>query len=339
MEQFHILADGVKKCIQDCSGPECCLFLSIYGYDVRLVFLGVEPPEIMKFNLGLFLKDTLPEWQETVYIGSTRLENLLDRSMKKEYHWPKKYYQNDDYHIRLPGDTKRIAVRYNRTSTTCILFEEGEGVPLSYLNKPFINEIQWWLWDRFLVMHAAALGMNGNGALITSPSGQGKSTLALAGLLCGMEYVSEDYILIRRDSTPAGYPVFRTGYLTASSMEMLKEYKDHILFYAAEKGKYLLDLSAFEDQFRTAMDLKMILYPHITEDKEPSIIKADTTKAFTASLASTVKQIKSRQNTGEAFLAHFRRLGSLPAYEMRLSPDVRRNALYLKQFLLEQDTR
>jgi HprK-related kinase B len=57
--------------------------------------------------------------------------------------------------------------------------------------------IQARLWDGSLLVHAAAVAWGGRGLAIAGPSGRGKSTLALALMSCGADFVSNDRLLIR----------------------------------------------------------------------------------------------------------------------------------------------
>ena len=309
------------------------MWLNIYGYKVKLIFAGLKPDPVMIHNLGLFTVDECDHCDERVYLWEDDLDTVMQESVREEYHWKWGYQMNEDYHVRKPGITRRLAARDNHAHITYLCFDHGSIWPIVYLNKPFVNEMQWWLWDRFFLLHGAAVGMNGKGALITSPSGKGKSTLALACLLEGTEYAAEDYVLIAREGSPRAYPIFRTGYLVPKSLDMLAELKAHVLLYAESKNKYLIDLSPYQDQFREGLELKMIIYPHICDIEEPEIVPARDARPFVSSLTSTVRQIKSQQKFAPAFFALFARLNSLAGYEMRLCHEPRKNAEYLKHFL------
>lgn len=49
-------------------------------------------------------------------------------------------------------------------------------------------------------LHGACLGRDGQGVLLLGPSGAGKSTLALHGLLQGLDFLSEDAVLVQAES-------------------------------------------------------------------------------------------------------------------------------------------
>ena len=57
--------------------------------------------------------------------------------------------------------------------------------------------------------HAAALGLNGHGALMVGASGSGKSGTTLAGLLNGLESVGDDYVVVEQGANVVANSVFR----------------------------------------------------------------------------------------------------------------------------------
>ena len=72
----------------------------------------------------------------------------------------------------------------------------GAAVPWYERAAPFR-----WLFDNLAArrgmstLHAAAVGRDGNGVLLAGRGGAGKSTLALACVGSGFDYVSDDYCL------------------------------------------------------------------------------------------------------------------------------------------------
>ncbi len=66
----------------------------------------------------------------------------------------------------------------------------------------FVNNrlIQWHLDRGYLLCHAAGVARMGRGLLLAGLSGRGKSTLALHALSRGLDFVSNDRLLIKRTS-------------------------------------------------------------------------------------------------------------------------------------------
>ena len=62
-----------------------------------------------------------------------------------------------------------------------------------------------------MTMHAAAVGEGGVGLLIVGEGGRGKSTLALAAIGAGMEYLADDYCLVDAQPPYQAYRLFNTA--------------------------------------------------------------------------------------------------------------------------------
>ena len=312
------------------------IWISIRGYIARLIFADIVPNEVIRINLGYLRIPPAQRADETVYIWEDSLDELMAQSMIPEDQRYIHYHHTDAWYVLFPGVVGRLAARDNGSRQTFVCFERGTGLPESYVNKPFVNEMQWWLWDRYLLLHGAAVGIGGHGALITAPSGKGKSTLALACLVSGMDYVSEDYVLVSREGRAVGHPLLSTAYLTSATLEMLPSLRERSLFYVEWRDKHLIDLSSYGNQFVDEIALDAMIYPVVGNVNEPAILPARSVQPFIASLTTTAKQIKSGGNFTESFKALFGRMKTIPAYEMHLTPSPMENAAVLREFLLAQ---
>ncbi len=325
-------------------GDRTDLRLLLHGYSVNIRFFGIAPTETMLENLRLLMpgdggEKTLnafcPEdaLSETVSVFEDDLSFLCTESMLPANCHTRPYHRTNTFRILYPGMTRRLAVRDETARRTWIVFDRGGAFPIAYVNKPFVNEIQWWLGDRCLLLHGAGTGIGGRGALILGGSGAGKSTLALSCLCSGMDYLADDYILVSGDGPVRGYPIFNTGYLTPRSLDMLPALRDDVLFYSEEKDKSLISLSPRHAQIRPGMPLSVIIYPRIGGGTKPSLRRAGSVEPFVEALTSTAKQIKYRHFFKDSFMTLFSRLSSLPAYEMTQCEDPVLNAETLRRFL------
>lgn len=67
---------------------------------------------------------------------------------------------------------------------------------INFINNRFI---QWTLRRGFLLGHAAAVASRGRGVAIAGVSGRGKSTLALEAMAAGLDFVTNDRVMIKRE--------------------------------------------------------------------------------------------------------------------------------------------
>lgn len=309
--------------------------IRICGRLVRLHFVNIQPDKVLRINLQhLTVADEKPA-DEEVFVWEDSIAQIApEEDMIPMDRRALHYHQGTGYKLLFPGVVKRQASRDIRRRRTYITFENGHVYPESYINKPFVNEMQWWLEDRYYLMHGACVGMNGNGALITAPSGKGKSTLALSGLVCGMEYISEDYVLVSREGELLGNFIFPTGFLLEDTLEMLPDLKDGILLYDRSRNKYLADLSRYRAQFKDRLRIRCLIYPEVTDRRSPEIRKSDNAFSFMQAVKTTAKQINADRYS-DYFMKLFARFKDVPSYRFDLTRDTMKNAEYLKSFMEE----
>ena len=67
------------------------------------------------------------------------------------------------------------------------------------------------------ICHAAVIGEDGVGLLIVGEGGRGKSTLALAAIGAGMDYLGDDYCLVDPQPPYRAYRLFNTAKLQVNA--------------------------------------------------------------------------------------------------------------------------
>ena len=311
------------------------LWLSIQGYTARVEFRGMLPSDIMRVNLKLMLSPIASSFDERLCIWQDDLSEIMIECMVPEDQRLVHFQQTADYHLYLPGSNRRFSMRDDSGHTTYICYERGSATPETCATKPFTNELQWWLWDHYLLIHGAAVGSGGKGALIIAPSGGGKSTLSLAALQLGMDFAGEDFVLVPREGEPVAHALFPTGNLLPDTMDLFPSLAENALIYMERKGKFVVDLSAYENEFKNRIPLDVLVYPVVCNESTPSIVPSHSTQRFMMATASAAKQVKSRANLAESMRAIVARLKGIPAYEMRLASDPMANAWALQEFLTQ----
>jgi hypothetical protein len=82
----------------------------------------------------------------------------------------------------------------------------GPDSLLLHIDQELILALQYLRPDLFFV-HAAVLGWRGRAVVVAAPSGTGKSTLAYASVMCGLDYLSDELAPIELPSlTVRRYP-------------------------------------------------------------------------------------------------------------------------------------
>jgi hypothetical protein len=215
--------------------------------------------------------------------------------------------------VTLVDETAR-AIRYRVPST--------EMLPWWERAHPMRTALFWALAGsgRHLV-HAGAVGDERGGILLVGASGSGKTTMALAALMAGLRYVSDDYVLITTDSGPQAHNVFATAKLLEGHLERFPELAVHARRFGLGEPdeKFVLYLpAACPGALTTALRLRAVAVPRITG----GTTAVRPTSAGEALLALAPSTIMQMPYDGGAVLAPLGRLlRSLPSFAIDVGDD------------------
>lgn len=183
------------------------------------------------------------------------------------------------------------------------------------------------------LIHGAGVGIQGQGVILAGLSGAGKSSLAAACLMSGMQYVSDDTMFLDRNNNNA-YPMCSTIHLAPNILEIFHEISGEEFFTRNGRGeKRHLDISFLKDQFANGLPMKALIALKIEPDAEPCIRNIRWEKAVVPLVYSSAHLLGEAQNAPAVrnVLACLRKL---PAYEFVMGGNLHSNAEFLKEFIL-----
>lgn len=91
---------------------------------------------------------------------------------------------------------------------------DARALPTHHGAAPFLLLWHWWAGTAGLrLLHAGCVGTDAGALLLAGAGGAGKSTTALLGALGGLDYLSDDYCLVRTGGEPEAFALFGTGKL------------------------------------------------------------------------------------------------------------------------------
>lgn len=191
---------------------------------------------------------------------------------------------------------------------------------------------RWASANDLILIHAAVVGHNGKGVLIAGRSGTGKTTFAASCLAQGMDFISDDYSLLSASGPLRAMPLYS---VVAISPDMYAKFQTLEQLSIPPKwvrpdGK--IQLTIPRDRIAQSLDIKAVIIPVITGDREPSICQASRGSAMVHMLQSSASQVFRDKDTG-LIRQMAQRLAGLPVYEMRMSTDLNKNPAALRQFL------
>lgn len=191
----------------------------------------------------------------------------------------------------------------------------------------------FYLWAKtkdMLVLHGAAVGINGRGVLIAAQGGGGKSTLSVSCLLQNMDFVSDDHLLVNRYGPLQAMPLYKTIKLMPDMTEEIRPEMPVIWTDDSRGGKKTMDASSYV--FCPHLSIEALIAPVITDCSEPAIRRITGEAVLNQLIQSTLQQIGTYRNF-DAAQAIIVRFCGLPVYELQLCKDLSKNVELLRRFI------
>ncbi len=207
----------------------------------------------------------------------------------------------------------------------------ASGNRMLYMHAMHRVFYQWAFREGMIMFHSAAIGVNGVGALIAGQSGAGKSTLSTACMLAGMDVVGDDYIILTGTGEHRAMPLYSTVCLNKDMCEKLKP--DMQTIETAPSGKCALDASVA--LLQSGLKIKCLLIPVRQKDGVLRIASVPSGPVITRIVYSTMIQAGFSRETQQVHQMATR-LSDLPAYEFHQCGDPRRNAEFLREFIIKE---
>ncbi len=193
--------------------------------------------------------------------------------------------------------------------------------------SPFRNIFQWWFDGKDSTMlHSGAVSLDGRALLISGPGGSGKSTIALACLLNGMDYLGDDYVVVANNKNITVSSLYSTVKLTGDAIRRfpaVRKWTTNPGFSRNEKEVIFLDVAA-PGKIIAESSLQGIIIPEISGAPGSSWRRISAAEAFRALAPSTIFQHVGRRHSIAGFTAMLAR--SLPCFKLAAGSDTGRMA-------------
>lgn len=226
----------------------------------------------------------------------------------------------DRFLAEFHADPETFAV-YDRGRRVSVYWSRyADGLYRSLESAPLRAQMRWMGMDRGLhLMHAAAVGRGGDGLLLMGAGGAGKSTTAFAAMLAGMEFVSDDFCVLRcePDGSTTVMPLVTIGRATENTMRLLPGLAERVVNRGAPADhKAEIELA---DVITPALTVRALGVP--VQDRVPGAPRPLPTGTFVRKvLLGTMSSYPGMADVSFRFLA--RLAGGLPCFELPVGPDL-----------------
>jgi hypothetical protein len=308
-------------------------YLTLGNITVKIACYVPELTIFIEKQLSYCLSDNAEYYDKVFYIWKEDLQSIVAdfaQSARRVFLFSK---NAEKPFMEISLDTNTLIAK-NQEKQTHYLCANDFSVDvirkMGHLFVRYINELAKTP-DQAMV-HAAAVGIAGKGALMCARGGGGKSTLAVSALLNGFQYVSDDYLVLSKTDRLYAYPIYSTINLSLEMYRQMDTLQSEYLYDNYYKPKYTLSIAAHHAGFTKKLPLEMVIFPKISDVEKPSIEPADKGKAIVQMIHSTITQMGDKTNADYAkMMISF--LSGLDFYQINLSPDLEANVKLLKQFI------
>lgn len=252
-------------------------------------------------------------------------------------------YEDERLSILMESRDRTVTAFDRVDGRAAILIPDTEALPAAERDTRLRYPLQMILGAAGQPMvHSALVGEGDLGLLLPGASGSGKSTLAISAAQRGMDFCSDDYIVLEPDGL-RGHALLTTTKLTRESAARLGLAHDTTgaerIFGDRGAGEFkaTIDVRDFAaDRFRSEMAIAATVVPRLGGAGSGAVRPVPGTVALLALAPTTLKQQPSRNSSLFGAMAAIVR--DTPSFELDLAPDPAANVDALRQALAEVRT-
>ena len=173
-----------------------------------------------------------------------------------------------------------------------------------------------------LLIHAGAVGCRDKGVLLVGKGGSGKSTSALASMLKGWSYLSDDYCLLATEGLPRVFSLYNSAKLTADHLRNFPALGAAVSNPAelADEKALIYIQTLMPDRMISEIPVHMILLPRVTGLPETRLRPASPSEALRALAPSSLFQLPGTGQSEFLVLGDF--VKSVPCYHLELGTNL-----------------
>lgn len=313
--------------------------ISLNGLSIKLCFAGTVMLDYVMPAFAHLICSPLQEISLTVCLWDSQTTN----SPLPNGPWTESIragredrvmFNRDDFHLLYCMDSNVCSAIDTSSRMAFYQVPTVECLPYYETAAPMRMILHWWAeLNEMCFIHAAAVSFAGKAVLLVGRGGAGKSTTALVGMQCGLEYIGDDYIMISLAPIPKAFSIYGTAKVNPTLLDAIPDLQNYMWHAPVGNGdKAILYLGhGSVKHITTGVPIKAIFMPVIKYCTTPLITRESTMKIFSELAVSTIFQMPGSGNKTLKGIAEL--VKSTPGFTLSLSKDLYKNAAALKTFL------
>jgi hypothetical protein len=211
---------------------------------------------------------------------------------------------------------REAAIAFDRAASRIhALVRNRRGIASWHRAKPLQVPLSIFFADRGIdLLHGGLVSLRGNGLLLAGAGGSGKSTLSVAALLEGLDFLGDDCIAAQGT---IGFSIFGSSCLERAHLQrfpIARAVEDD-----DEGEKDVLPLAQwFADRMVSSTTIRAIVLPRVTHADHVTIHPASGRDALLALAPSSI--LKRAVPAGEVLARMTRLVRDVPAYRLEMGP-------------------
>jgi hypothetical protein len=246
------------------------------------------------------------------------------RRIKTAFHY-------HDYSVNLFDHQRRTGIYW---------VQNADLLPYWVLASPLRTLFHWWMEPNGgQLVHAAAVAVGGRALLVVGKGGLGKSSTALTCLERGLDFLGDDYVIVRSRPAPAVYGLYATAKLNREDIDRFRELRPFLSKPEVppdEKAVLFLD-PHFRERMRLEAPLAAIAVPRVVDREETVLVPEADSVIQQAASFTTMSQLPYAGNHTHQLFASL--CAALPGYRIELGRDRERLVAAVTEFLSETPRR
>ena len=201
--------------------------------------------------------------------------------------------------------------------------DDARRLPFHELATPLRTILHWFMsGHEKQFIHAAAVGNEAGGVLIAGRGGSGKSTVALACLLQGMDYAGDDCVLIEHQPLPRVHGLYGTAMLEPRQLARFPRLRPVVgrSDHGGKKKLMMFLQTLFPGQLSAGFPLRAIFLPRFSGLSRTVLKEVSSADVFAAMAPSTMAVLPGAGERDFRYIGSFIR--QLPNFVLETGTDM-----------------